>query len=289
MGTALRRDERLIELGAHQRPRAETHVAPIGSAAGWLEGGHGRHGTGGVMGAGHDDPHARQARLRGHLRAERPEVGAGLHERSEEMPRKSEPIKHVEGPVAAAGVETLRGRGVRPLVGSLPRQQPVKEVGDHQESVGCRQHGRVLPFQGKQLIERVQLHELQAGGREDLVAGHDRLGGSEHSLGTGIAVADGIGQQRAVGRQEGEVNAPGIDADAPHRAAMADCGGPQAGDHLLPQPHQIPDEFAPHRDRSVLEAVNLFQFQQPAVESPRHDPPAGGAQIDRQCHRSRHA
>jgi hypothetical protein len=47
---------------------------------------------------------------------------------------------------------------------------------------------------------------------------------------------------------------------------MTDCRCPQSGDHLLPQPNEVPDEFTTHRDRAVLEPVNLLQFQQSPVE-----------------------
>ena len=56
---------------------------------------------------------------------------------------------------------------------------------------------------------------------------------------------------------------------------------PEADEHLLPKPDEIPHQFAPHGDRSVLKPVDLFEFQTPAVEGPRHDPTSGGTQIDR--------
>jgi hypothetical protein len=118
------------------------------------------------------------------------------------MPRQPEPIEHVEGPVAAARVEALCRRGVGPLIRQFARQQPVKKIGNHEQPIGCSQQGRMPSFQREQLIERVQFHELQAGGRKDLVAWHDRIRGREHPLRAGIPIADRIGQECGVGRQK---------------------------------------------------------------------------------------
>ena len=165
----------------------------------------------------------------------------------------------------------------------------MEDVGDHQEPIGRLEHGGVSLLEGEQLIERIDFHELQARGREDLGARHDRLGGREHAVGAGVAVADGIGKQRAVAAQKREVDAPRIDAHGLHRRAMPVGGQPQPPDHLVPEPDEIPDQLPGEHHGPILEAMNLLELEKPAVERSRHHPSAGGPQVDCQCYGPRHA
>ena len=165
----------------------------------------------------------------------------------------------------------------------------MEDVGNHQEPVGRPEHGRLALLEGEQLIKRIDFHELQARGREDLGARHGLLGGREHAAGAGIAVADGIGKQRAVAPQKREVDAPRIDAHRLDRRAVTVGGQPQPPHHLVPEPDEIPDQLAGEQHRPVLEAMNLLQFEEPAVERSRHHPSAGGPQVDCQCYGPRHA
>ena len=142
----------------------------------------------------------------------------------------------------------------------------MEDVGDHQQAIGSPQRGRPSLLHGEQLIEGIDFHELQTGGGEDLVAGNGLLGHLDHRAVTRIAVADRVGQQGPVATQKREVDAPRVDAHRGHRLAVPHRRGPQPVDDLLPEPHEVPDEFTPHRHRTVLEPVNLLQFDQPPVE-----------------------
>ena len=132
----------------------------------------------------------------------------------------------------------------------------------------------MLLLESKELAERIDLHELQACGSEDLIARHDSIGSRKHAVRAGIAVADRVGQERVVGGHEGKIDAPCIDPDTRHGLAMPARGRPQADEHLLPEPHEIPYQLAAHGNRPVVKPVDLVQFQQPAVEGTRHDPTA---------------
>ena len=240
------------------------------------------------MGAGHDHLRRSEAGFGGELRPQRSEARARLDDRAEDPPRQAEPLEHAEGPVVGLWIETLRGRGIRPFVRPLVRKEPVKQIGDHQQPVGGGEHGRVGVAHGQELVERIELHELQARGREDLRAGHRRLGLREHSAGARIAIADGLAEQLVVGTEKGEIDAPGIDADARHVRAVPTSREPQPLHHFLPQPRQIPDEPAAERHRPVLEPMNLLEFEQPPVERAGHHPASRSSQIHRQGDRPRH-
>jgi len=179
------------------------------------------------------------------------------------MPRDQSPVcgsKHCE-------VEALAA-----LVGPLPGKEPVDEVGHHQQPIGGPEDARLLLLEGEQLIERIELHELQAGRREDFLPRHRLLGDFDHAAGAGIAIADGIAEECVVGGEEREIDAPGIDADARHSRAMAVACDPQARHDLMPQPDEIPDQLAPHRHGEVFEAMNFFQFEKAAIEGTRRQP-----------------
>ena len=71
----------------------------------------------------------------------------------------------VAQPLRPRIVELGRG-GLGELVGLLARQQPVEQVGHHQQRLGHVQERRILQLHRQQLIQRVELHELQAGVRK---------------------------------------------------------------------------------------------------------------------------
>ena len=77
--------------------------------------------------------------------------------------------------VPAAVVRTSRSCVVEAFVYSpdeRPAQRVVAQVGDHQQAARAR--GQALADVGVELEERVELQELDAGAREDLLARHAR-------------------------------------------------------------------------------------------------------------------
>ena len=117
---------------------------------------------------------------------------------------------------------------------------------------------------------------------------HHRQTAREQAARAGIAVADGIREEPAVGPQEREVDPPGVDADARHAAAVTGTGQTQADEHLLPEADGIPHQLAAVRHRGILEAVDLLEFEEPSVEGPGDDASSRRPQIDRQCHAACH-
>ena len=88
-----------------------------------------------------------------------------------------------------------------------------------------------------------------------------REGLFHHAVGAGIAVMVGVAQQLVAAAQQAEIDAPGVDAHADDLAAQAGPGGPHPLPHVGPQPQQVPIHPAASFDRTVFEAVDLFQPQ----------------------------
>ena len=158
----------------------------------------------------------------------------------------------------------------------------MEQVGHHQQRLGHVQQRRAGQLHRQQLIQRVELHELQAGVAEDFLAADDAEGLFHHAVGAAVAVMVGIAQQFVAASQQAEIDAPGIDADAGDAVGPFAAGGPQALADVRPLAQQVPIQMAGDFDRAVLEAVDLFQPQLPAVEQPQHVPPAGGPHVHRQ-------
>ena len=75
----------------------------------------------------------------------------------------------------------------------------------------------MIPLEGQQLVESVDLHELQARGRKDVGSGNGGSGGFQQPVRPGIPVTDRIGEQGVVGCEEAVIDPPRVDADT------ADC------------------------------------------------------------------
>src|SRR5262245_24467870 len=90
----------------------------------------------------------------------------------------------------------------------------MKQVRDHQERMGDFQRGRFGELHRQKLIERVELHELEAGGLEDLVTGYDGEGLVEDAKRAAVAVVVSNAEELVVFVEEAEIDAPGIDTDA---------------------------------------------------------------------------
>ena len=99
---------------------------------------------------------------------------------------------------------------------------------------------RAGQFHRQELVQRVELHELQAGVAEDLLAADDAEGLVHHAVGAAVAVVVGIAQQFVAPAQQAEVDAPGIDADAGDVVARLAGGGPQTLANVRPLSQQVP-------------------------------------------------
>ena len=100
-------------------------------------------------------------------------------------------------------------------------------------------------------------------------------------FGVRVAVVARVAEQRAVAAEQGEIDAPGVDADAAsscRRARQAPCAGPRASRSYEPQ--HVPVQRVERAHRAVGEAVDLPEPDSLANLA-QHDAPALGAQIDR--------
>ena len=207
-------DDRLRRLDAHQGPGAEADVAPVGPHAGLAVGGHGHHRAGRIVRAGQHHLGRRQAALGRHVRPQRPQRRARLRDRAENPRRQRELAEQFRRPVALDRIVTLARAGVGHLVALHAGQQPVEQVGHHQQRFGDVQQRRARELHRQQLEQRVELHELQAGMAEDLLAADDAEGLGHRVVGAAVAVMVGIAEQLVAASEQAEVDAPGVDADA---------------------------------------------------------------------------
>ena len=144
---------------------------------------------------------------------------------------------------------------------------------------------------GAELEERVDLHELDAGRLEDLGRGHACEGVLHHAAAAAVPVVVGVAEERALGVQQGEVDAPGVDADAGDLAACCGRGGEAALDLGEDAAARRCAARPAARTGPAVEAVGLGEAQALAVEAAHHHPAAlrpevGGQEAQRLCPRS---
>ena len=102
-----------------------------------------------------------------------PMIVPGLDNRRGEARRQSQALHQIRRPGPRARVHQLRRRRVGVLAAHLAGEPVVEEIGDHDEALGRSTSDGVCRVRGEELIDRVDRHELHAGGGVDLVPGHD--------------------------------------------------------------------------------------------------------------------
>ena len=279
-GQRLRRQCRPREFEPHERPGSRTDVRPPPGPC--QAGRHRRHGRTGVVRRRCDH---RQSAQPGRLRdigPQRPQSRPGVDNLREDIGGNLELPQQRQGPLPRPGVETLAGRGIGEFADLAPRQQPVEQVGHHQEPLGlCEQPGVLLPH-GNQLIQRVDRHELQPGAGEDLGPGHAQPRLVHHPGGPTIAVVVGQPQQFFARPQQHIVDPPGVDPD--RLGLPPPLGGPfrQPLLDVPPQRHAVPAQRVIPADRPIAKPVDLLQPDPPAIEQPGDHPTALRPQVHRQ-------
>ncbi len=200
------------------------------------------------------------------------------------MPRGQAELRQQIGrPAAADGIVELAGAGVAHLVALHAGQEPMEQVGHHQEGLGDAQQRRAGQLHGQQLVERVELHELQAGVAENLFAADQGERLFHHAVGAAVAIVIGVAQQFIAGGQQTEIDAPGVDAHAGYGRRPSRGGRrPQALADVGPQSQQVPVQMSGRLDGAVLEAVDFLQPQLPAVEPSQDVTAAGCPHVNRQ-------
>ena len=237
------------------------------------------------MAAGRDDLDALRARLLDHCRQQAAQHRARLDDRRQVVRGDAQPVEQARRPGRAVRIEHLAGAGDGALADLLPGQPEVEQVGHHQERARARQHFGVFDLLREQLEERVELHELDAGRGEDLVARHaaERLSHAWCRCGcrgsdTAARPAGRCG--RAAHSPRPRCRSPGWQARAPqHATAFL-----QPFLDLHEKPRRIPVQAvaagAGKMHRPVGEAMDFFERQPLAVEPSDDRPPARRAEVE---------
>ena len=135
------------------------------------------------------------------------------------MGRDAQLFDHGGGPTVGQRVVTLGGGGVGKFTDLLPGQPVVEQIGNGEKGVGNRQRWRPLARHCQQLVERVELHKLDAGLPKDLGSGDDLAGGFDHTIVATVAVVIGQADQDALAVEQTKIDAPGVNANT--RGCMA--------------------------------------------------------------------
>jgi hypothetical protein len=101
----------------------------------------------------------------------------------------------------------------------------------------------------------------------------------DHALGAAVSIMDRVAEQATGGVEQPIVDAPGVDADAGQRGAVA---GGIAGHPIFdftPQGKDIPVKSAQHVGGSVLETMQHLDSEALAVPAPQQDAAVGGTQV----------
>ena len=113
------------------------------------------------------------------------------------------------------------------------------------------------------------------------VAAYSSLGGHalerplDHARGPLVAVVERQAEHPVAPVEQRVVDAPRVHADPGERAGAA-----QALERLGEQVQEVPAQAVGQPDGPVVEAVHLRELHAPVAQAPRHDAPAGGAEVD---------
>ncbi len=135
-------------------------------------------------------------------------------------------------------------------------------------------------LQSVHLIERIELHELDAGGPEDLLARDDGEDLFHLAVRAAVTVVMRIGEQRAGGIEQGEIHPPRVQ---PQRSKLILAGGePQPLLHLLEQTQHIPVQPIGNPHGDVRKPVNHLKIQNVSAQLPHHRASTLGPEIQRE-------
>ncbi|MCU0486753.1 MAG: hypothetical protein MUC85_11670 [Anaerolineales bacterium] len=90
----------------------------------------------------------------------------------------------------------------------------VEQVGDGEEGLSAFQPGIFGNCHRKQLVQRVDLQELDAGVGKDLLSGDSLEGFCQHAVGAGVAVVVRGAKQGTMLIEKSKIHAPGVYAQA---------------------------------------------------------------------------
>ncbi len=142
-------------------------------------------------------------------------------------------------------------------------------------------------FERDQLEERVERQELDPGLLVDLARRYAGEGRVHRLRSAPVAVMEWACEQRPGPVEQAEVAAPGVDADASHRASRcADLAQGRA--ELGIEAERVPVEAVGQPDGPVLEPPRLLDLDAAAVEAPDDRTTALGTEIECDLNRVAH-
>ena len=227
-----------------------------------------------------EDGRGPQAGRGRHVSAEPAHDRTGIANLAEDVPGKIEAFEDAERPPSADGVVALRGRGDGPVDAEVSAE-PVGEQVRHEEqpSGGAEERGPLLA-EAQELVEGVERERLDAGGREDRFARHEAERLFLHARREVIAVMMGEAEESALGVEEREVDAPGVDAHAVNRACTGRGRGAKAHPNLTPDVRDVREESTRQPHGLAGEAMEFLEAKALTVEPPEHEAAAVGAEVD---------
>jgi len=201
--------------------------------------------------------------------------GARRDDRWENTCRYAHPVNQRSGPIPSERIQALAGTGDGALAHLAAGEPVVEQIGNEEQGLCHLQEGIISHHHRKELVERVDLHELDACGCEDLLTRNSTECLLEHSVRAAVPVMVGIAQQHPRAVQQREVNAPCIQARTHQAVACCTCTGRHCpGQPLLDlavQPCGVPIQACAVRraqgHRPVRKAVHLLQSQTLSIEA----------------------
>jgi hypothetical protein len=137
-------------------------------------------------------------------------------------------------------------------------------------------------FPREQLVERIQLHELQAGLRKDFRARNFFERARQRAARPAIAVMVRQAKDFVLFIEQHKVHAPSVCTHGDDLFAVFLPGQHEAVLDFRPQPQHIPAERLAEIDAAVRKAVHFFELKFFAVPQAGHDAPAFRAEVHRE-------
>jgi len=152
------------------------------------------------------------------------------------------------------------------------------QIRHKQQFVCFGNHVRLLSLISEKLIQRIELHKLNAGVQIDFLSGDNFKDLFHHSVVAAVTVMIGIFNQLAGFIQQTKVNSPGIDTNTAgigaSRGGLADTGN-NFGHQLI----EIPSERITLLGRAVGKTMHFPQGNLAAGQFRQHYASALGTQI----------
>ena len=170
-------------------------------------------------------------------------------------------MEQLGGPAHAARIEKLAGAGDGGFRFGHPREPVIEQVRYVEQLAPGVQRGRAGQLHGVQLVQRIDLHELNAGILEHLLARNALEDLFHHAVVPGIAIVPGLLHELAIGAEKAEIHAPGIHADTVQRQIPLAHGHVQTVADLLPETLRVPAQRITVSYRGIGEAVQFVDLQ----------------------------